>query len=98
MLLIDCPYCGPRPEVEFRYGSEAHLARQPAGADDEAWADFLYKRTNPKGVAAERWRHVAGCARWFNALRDTVSDDFIATYPIGTPRPDAPKKEGEAQP
>ena len=28
MLLIACPYCGiERPEIEFRYGGEAHVAR-----------------------------------------------------------------------
>ena len=28
MLLIDCPYCGmARPEIEFAYGGEAHIAR-----------------------------------------------------------------------
>ena len=27
MLLIACPYCGERPEIEFTYGGEAHLAR-----------------------------------------------------------------------
>ena len=27
MLLIRCPYCGERPEIEFRYGGEAHIAR-----------------------------------------------------------------------
>ena len=27
MLLIHCPYCGPRPELEFSYGGQAHVAR-----------------------------------------------------------------------
>ena len=27
MLLIDCPYCGKRPELEFAYGGQAHIAR-----------------------------------------------------------------------
>ena len=27
MLLIDCPYCGERPEPEFVYGGQAHIAR-----------------------------------------------------------------------
>ena len=27
MLLIACPWCGARPENEFRYGGEAHIAR-----------------------------------------------------------------------
>ncbi len=89
MLLIACPYCGPRPELEFRYGGEAHLVR-PAEhtVSDEAWADYLYARTNPKGLHAERWRHAHGCGRFFNALRDTVSDRILVTYGIGEPRPD----------
>jgi sarcosine oxidase, subunit delta len=91
VLLIPCPYCGERPEIEFRYGGEAHIARpaDPAAVSDEAWADFLYFRTNPKGAHAERWCHVHGCGRFFNAIRDTVSDRFLASYKIGAPRPDA---------
>ena len=27
MLLIDCPWCGPRDECEFSYGGEAHIKR-----------------------------------------------------------------------
>lgn len=91
MLLIRCPYCEmDRPEVEFRYGGEAHVARaaDPSAVDDAVWGEFLYMRTNPKGVHAERWRHTHGCGRFFNALRDTVSDRILTTYPAGTPRPD----------
>jgi sarcosine oxidase subunit delta len=82
MLLIDCPWCGTRPENEFRYGGEAHIARphDPASADDAAWADFLYMRSNPKGRHAERWRHLHGCGRFFSCVRDTVSDRISATY------------------
>jgi sarcosine oxidase, subunit delta len=90
MLLIDCPYCGQRPELEFTYGGEAHIARpaNPDALSDQEWAEFLYMRTNPKGIHAERWRHTHGCARSFNALRDTVSDMFLATYKVGEQRPD----------
>jgi sarcosine oxidase subunit delta len=93
MLLIPCPYCGPRPEIEFRYGGEAHIARpaRPSILDDAAWADFLYYRNNPKGLHAERWRHIHGCARFFNCLRDTISDKIVATYKIGEPRPEVSK-------
>jgi sarcosine oxidase, subunit delta len=85
LLLIDCPYCGKRPEVEFRCGGEAHIARpeRPSDVDDKDWAAFLFMRSNPKGVHAERWIHQHGCQRWFNALRDTVSDAFIETYKMG---------------
>jgi sarcosine oxidase, subunit delta len=95
MLLITCPHCGPRPETEFRGGGEAHLARpaDPSALGDEAWAEFLFFRTNPKGVHAERWNHAHGCQRWFNALRDTVSDRILATYKAGEPRPALAPKE-----
>ncbi len=90
MLLIACPWCGPRPENEFRYGGEAHIARpaNPDSLDDEAWVDFLYMRSNPKGRHAERWRHIHGCARFFNCVRDTVSDRIVATYKPGETPPD----------
>jgi sarcosine oxidase subunit delta len=85
MLLIPCPFCGPRPELEFRYGGEAHIARpaDPATLDDAAWASFLYQRSNVRGEHRERWRHVHGCGQFFNALRDTTSDQILKTYKIG---------------
>ncbi|HEY8869848.1 MAG TPA: sarcosine oxidase subunit delta [Candidatus Limnocylindrales bacterium] len=89
MLRIACPWCGPRDEVEFRYGGQAHIA-YPANPDaltDEAWADFLFMRDNPKGLMAERWYHVAGCRRWFNAVRDTVTHEFLTIYRVDEPRP-----------
>jgi sarcosine oxidase, subunit delta len=90
MLLIPCPWCGPRPEIEFRHGGQAHVMRpaDPQMASDEEWADFLYNRANPKGIHAERWRHLLGCGRFFNCVRDTVTDRIITTYKPGEPRPE----------
>lgn len=81
MLLIGCPYCGPRAEIEFRYAGQAHLVRPrgPAELNNE-WVEYLYLRKNEKGVHAERWRHIHGCGRFFNALRDTRDDCILATY------------------
>ena len=89
MLLIECPYCGKRPELEFSHAGQAHIARakNPSEVSVEAWTDFLYMRDNIKGVHAERWRHTHGCARYFNALRDTTTDHFLATYKAGEPAP-----------
>ncbi|MDP9198268.1 MAG: sarcosine oxidase subunit delta, partial [Pseudomonadota bacterium] len=50
---------------------------------DQQWADYLYVRNNARGLHAERWRHLNGCGRFFNALRDTTTDHFTATYKIG---------------
>ena len=95
MLLIPCPYCGERPELEFRYGGEAHVARatDATSLTDEQWSDFLYMRDNPKGMHAERWWHVHGCGRFFNCLRDTLSDKIFATYKVGEARPEAGEKK-----
>jgi sarcosine oxidase subunit delta len=92
MLLIDCPHCGERPEIEFVYAGEAHLVRPGAdcGVTDEAWAEYLYFRRNLRGSHAERWRHLHGCGRFFNALRDTTTDRFSAVYATGSPRPEEP--------
>ena len=89
MLLIECPYCGKRPELEFSHAGQAHIARakNPAEVSVQEWTDFLYMRDNVKGVHAERWRHTHGCARFFNALRDTTTDHFLATYKAGEAAP-----------
>ncbi|HSR56146.1 MAG TPA: sarcosine oxidase subunit delta [Alphaproteobacteria bacterium] len=85
MLVISCPWCGPRDESEFSYGGEAHIARpkDPEALSDEDWADYLFMRKNPRGQHQEQWCHTYGCRRWFNAERDTVSYAFKSFYKIG---------------
>ena len=89
MQLIECPYCGPREEVEYHYGGQAHVAYppEPASLSDAEWAEFLFFRDNPKGPFAERWLHSAGCRRWFNAVRDTATHQVLAVYRLDEPRP-----------
>ena len=94
MLLIHCPYCEEeRPELEFRHAGEAHIARPQniASIPDEAFEEYFFIRSNPKGLVYERWRHIHGCARFFNAARDTVTDKFLAVYKAGEPKPDLDK-------
>jgi sarcosine oxidase, subunit delta len=85
MLLIPCPWCGPRDETEFSYGGEAHIRRpeDPEACSDEAWAGYLFMRTNPRGAHRERWVHTQGCRRWFNIVRDTVTHDVKRSYKMG---------------
>ena len=52
-------------------------------------------RTNPKGLHVERWRHVHGCGRFFNAVRDTVSDKILRIYKAGEPKPDLDRPRPE---
>ncbi|MFD9476850.1 MULTISPECIES: sarcosine oxidase subunit delta family protein [Streptomyces] len=89
MLLIPCPWCGPRDEAEFHYGGQAHVPYPEQSADltDEEWARYLFFRDNPKGPFAERWSHAAGCRRWFNAVRDTSTNEILSVYRSGEERP-----------
>ena len=78
MLLIPCPHCGPRDATEFRYGGQAGIAypADPEALDDREWEAYLFLRDNPKGPWLERWVHVAGCRRWFDLIRDTLTNEI----------------------
>ena len=91
MLLIPCPWCGPRDEHEFSYGGEAHIARPaaPERLSDEQWADYLFMRSNRRGPHLERWMHAHGCRRWFNLARDTVTHEVFGAYRMGAKPPRA---------
>lgn len=100
MLEIYCPYCREaREEEEFSYGGEAHIQRppDPEALSDREWGDYLFFRKNPKGTHHEMWYHAAGCRRYFNAVRDTLSYQILETYPMGAkPGVTAPGAAGEA--
>ena len=80
-MLIPCPWCGDREDVEFRYGGASEVAypKEPEAVDDASWAHFLFFRPNPKGPMPERWVHTAGCRRWFALVRDTVTHEITPT-------------------
>jgi len=90
MLQISCPWCGPRDEIEFRWGGEAHVHRPKPDVSDQVWTEYLFYKDNPKGVGLERWHHESGCRRWFNLARNTASHEVLATYALDAPRPEVP--------
>ncbi|AYD02263.1 sarcosine oxidase subunit delta [Neorhizobium sp. NCHU2750] len=99
MLLIHCPYCEEdRSELEFHWAGEAHIARPEniAAISDQEFAEYFFLRNNEKGLTYERWRHLNGCGRFFNAARDTVSDKFLMTYKAGLPKQPVPVAEKAA--
>lgn len=86
MLLIYCPYCEDhRAEEEFAYSGEANIQRplNPENLSDCEWGDYLFFRKNPRGEHREMWYHAAGCRRYFNITRDTVSYRISASHPMG---------------
>lgn len=76
MLLIPCPFCGPRAEIEFTWGGEIGVTPTPAVSDAD-WCDYLYVRANPLGIARERWVHAAGCRQWFVVERNTLTHEIL---------------------
>ena len=85
MLYIDCPYCGLRNETEFSCGGEAHITR-PVSNDllsKKEWSEYLFSRYNPKGVFLERWVHSSGCRKWFNIVRNTLTNEIYEVYEMG---------------
>ena len=93
MLAIYCPHCGEtRAEEEFSYAGEGDIRRPlaPAELSDEEWGRYLHFRRNPRGEHREMWCHTAGCRRYFNVMRDTVSYEIKATAAVqvvAEPRP-----------
>lgn len=88
MLTIECPNCGIHcDETELSAGGEAHLKRFGPGSSDEDFETYLFTRENPKGVHFERWRHSAGCGKWFHAARCTMTLEVFGTYPAQTYAP-----------
>jgi sarcosine oxidase, subunit delta len=92
MLLIHCPWCGPRTQNEFTCGGEIDTARplDPRSGWNGEWSNYLFFRKNVRGVQRERWCHSLGCRRWFQAIRHTVCDTFWATFKIGEVPPTPP--------
>jgi sarcosine oxidase subunit delta len=68
MLLIPCPYCGPRDQTEFTCGGDATVPR-------DGTVHFL--RDNPRGPLDEYWHHSAGCRTWFRIRRDTLTHEIL---------------------
>jgi len=85
MFVIKCPYCGERDQTEFSCHGESHIARpeNPNEVSDKEWGEYLFFRSNPKGMHYERWTHDHGCRQWFNVQRHTVTDKIIQTYKMG---------------
>jgi sarcosine oxidase subunit delta len=79
MIIIRCPYCGERrTEEELTYGGEADIARpqDPEKCTDDEWTEYLFMRSNPKGVLVEKWCCAFSCGQWFKARRNTVTHEI----------------------
>jgi sarcosine oxidase subunit delta len=81
-FLLACPECGARDVGEFAYGGE--ITERPEGdASLRELTDYLYLRRNVAGVQREWWYHRLGCERWFQAERDTRTNEVVRTDAVG---------------
>ncbi len=89
MLIINCPYCGERDQSEFSNGGQAHVPRpkDPDKLNDKEWSEYVFFRLNPKGIFFERWVHTHGCRKWFNAARNTSTDEILKIYKLSEKPP-----------
>jgi heterotetrameric sarcosine oxidase delta subunit len=83
MIVLDCPWCGPRNVSEFHSLGEVVKRPDPRAASRAEWRSYLYLRSNPAGPVHERWLHRAGCRRFFDAERDTTDNTVHATWGLG---------------
>lgn len=89
MLLIRCPYCGPRDEIEFAWGGDTEVMRPALDCTDAEWGAYLFLRRNTKGLNDERWVHAGGCRQWFRVRRDSATHQILSTdlFAEGAPVP-----------
>ena len=92
-FLLPCPNCGPRDVNEFAYAGEVTTrpAERPSLRELSA---YVYFRRNVAGVQREWWFHRLGCELWFQAERDTRTNEVVQTAvaerPRGQPAPEQP--------
>ena len=73
-FLLPCPKCGPRDVTEFAYAGET-TSRPKQTPSLRELTTYLYFRRNVAGVQLEWWCHRYGCKLWFQAERDTRTNE-----------------------
>jgi heterotetrameric sarcosine oxidase delta subunit len=84
MMMVPCPWCGPRDAGEFRQAGEVVPRPDPAEATPEQWRAYLYLRANAWGWVTETWYHRMGCRRYVVLERHTETHEFRPTPPTNS--------------
>ena len=78
-FLVPCPQCGNRSVYEFRFGGEVKQRPAP-DAPHADWTQYTYTKTNEAGLQKEWWFHRSGCRQWFQAVRNTVTNEVQNSF------------------
>jgi sarcosine oxidase subunit delta len=75
MLLIPCPWCGSRDELEFTPRGEISTRPDPLASSDAEWVAYLYHGSNVRGWLREYWVHTHGCMQLLIVERHSVTHE-----------------------
>jgi heterotetrameric sarcosine oxidase delta subunit len=97
MMMVPCPWCGPRDAGEFRQAGEVIPRPDPASATPAQWRAYLYLRANSRGWATETWYHRMGCRGFITMQRHTETHEIRAAWPASTGPQAATESEADAE-
>ena len=83
MKLMHCPVNGLRPIQEFAYGGTFRPSPDPGSTTDREWAEYVFCRSGEPGLKKEWWYHIAS-GTWFITERNTLTDEIVQTYLLGS--------------
>jgi sarcosine oxidase, subunit delta len=83
MMMLPCPWCGPRDAGEFAQVGEVTARPDPATATPERWRAYLYLRANARDWITESWYHRMGCRRFIIVQRHTETNEIRDAGPAG---------------
>jgi heterotetrameric sarcosine oxidase delta subunit len=75
-FVLTCPHCGVREVADFAFGGEV-TARPREHPSFRELNEYNYFRRNVAGVQREWWYHRSGCRTWFQAYRDTRTNEVL---------------------
>ncbi|MGB0098435.1 MAG: sarcosine oxidase subunit delta [Solirubrobacteraceae bacterium] len=95
-FVLECPHCGIREVADFAFGGEVS-ARPRQTPTFRELNRYNYFRRNVAGVQLEWWYHRSGCRTWFQAERDTRTNEVLRVGLPGKLGPGDPQP-GDAGP
>ena len=84
-FVLTCPNCGAREVTDFSFGGEVY-PRPTAAPRGASSAPTTTSASNVAGVQREWWFHRSGCRAWFQAERDTRTNDVLLHGAAVSPR------------
>jgi heterotetrameric sarcosine oxidase delta subunit len=96
-FVLECPHCGIREVADFAFGGEVSARPKQAPSFREL-CEYNYFRRNVAGVQREWWYHRSGCRVWFQAERDTRTNEVLRVGLPGQLSPAGPGAGAASEP